>query len=153
MPVIDAPTPKPSRRARPVVALALIALLVLVAASGCASLVAPEELAAFDSQHETISRWARNPIVCAPTAIGNSAGAVAGFPLAVLALGPAVLAEHLLGDEGLAFRIYGSAYWAPVLAGGAVTGSLFLPLADLIDEHPCDLGVSTVGAHDEPTGL
>jgi len=135
--------PSPSknpRRARRILALGLIAL---IAASGCASVVAPEELAAFESQHDQISRWARNPIVCAPTAIGNAAGAVAGYPLALLTIGPALLSEYLTDDEGLAFRIYGTAFWIPVLASGAVTGSLFLPFAYLMDERPCELGVST----------
>jgi len=118
-------------------------LIVGMLASGCASQLPPAQFAAFEPQAEYIALGARNPIVCAPTAIGNSAGALAGYPLALLALGPALLAEWLADDDGLAFEIYGTAYWAPVLLVGATTGAIFLPMSYVMDERPCDLGVST----------
>ena len=70
----------------------LIALLVaVVVAPGCASNVPPKQLAGFESQSDTILKFARNPIVCAPTAIGNAVGALAGGPLALFLFGPSKL--------------------------------------------------------------
>jgi hypothetical protein len=134
------PSPTTLRRSQRLVAASLIALAL---ASGCASQIPPGQLAAFEPQAEYIALGARNPIVCAPTAIGNAAGALVGYPLALITLGPALLAEWLSDDDDLAFQIYGTAFWIPVLLTGAATGAVFLPMSYAIGEHPCDLGVST----------
>jgi len=140
---MNASEPSPARPVRLARRVMTSALIALVAAVGCASKLPPAQLAGFESRAETIALWARNPIVCSPTAIGNAAGALAGYPLALVTLGPALLASLLSDDEDLAFQIYGTAFWLPVLFVGAVTGSVFLPMSYAIGEHPCDLGVST----------
>ena len=139
------PSTAPSRRSHRIVAAVLIAFVL---GSGCASYVPKGQLAAFEPHSETIALWARNPIVCAPTALGNAAGALAGVPLAIVTALPAWIAAWSSGDDDLAYRIYGTAYWAPILLGGAAVGSVFLPFSYAMGKDLCYLGVS--GGWQEP---
>ena len=118
-------------------------LLALSLCVGCASDLPPAQLGLYEPFAPQVTTFSRNTLVCAPTAMGNAVGGVVGYPLALLTLGPAWLAGWFSDDEDLAFKIYGTPFWTPVLLMGGVTGALFLPPALFMDEEPCDFGVST----------
>jgi hypothetical protein len=121
------------------------ALFALTLGLGCGTNLPPRQFLAYESRSSEILLFARNPIVCAPTVIGNGAGAVLGFGLAASMSLPSYLAERFSGNEGLKERIDGALYLGPTLLGGALTGVVFLPISYLIGEHPCDLGLVTQG--------
>jgi len=133
------PSTRARRRSQRAVAAALIALLL---GSGCASYVPEQQLGVYAPHSETIALWARNPIVCAPTALGNAVGALVGGPIAFLVWPAAKLTAWSKGDDDLAYRIYGSAFLTPVLLVGAAVGSVFLPLSYAAGKDLCYLGVS-----------
>ncbi len=76
--------------------------------------------------------YSRNEIVCTPTAIGN----LIGLPAAPIfgAAGFVLAAPFMPLDRELPKRVGTKAALVPILAGGAVTGTPFLPLSYLGEE-------------------
>lgn len=114
----------------------MVAALSWIALPGCAMSPPPAELGPLSP---AVRAYARNPLVCAPTALGNGIGGVAGY-LPALALGLvtfpllAVLPERA---EEAAVRTY--FYSLPYLLGFAL-GTPFLPVSYLAPEDACRFG-------------
>ncbi len=83
-----------------------------------------------------VRAYARNPIVCAPTAAGNVIGGVVGY-FPALALGlvtfPVLMA---LPDGAAEATLRGYFYTLPYLVGFTL-GTPFLPFSYLAGEDPC----------------
>ena len=120
--------------------LRCLSITALAFGVGCASTLEEGQLAGFEGMRGPITAFSRNPIVCAPTVLGNVAGGLMGAPLA-LAIYPLVWPATLFTpNDDYLFQIYGTTFWGPVLLSGGATGGLFLPLSLLIGEHPCSFG-------------
>ncbi|MBW2267605.1 MAG: hypothetical protein JRH16_03435 [Deltaproteobacteria bacterium] len=120
--------------------LRCLAIGVLALGIGCASTLEDSQLAGFEGMREPITAFSRNPIVCAPTALGNTVGGLIGAPLA-LAVFPLVWPATLFtSDDDYLFQIYGTTFWGPVLLTGGAIGGVFYPLSLLADENPCSFG-------------
>jgi hypothetical protein len=131
-------TSTPSRIPRR--ALRCFAITALAFGVGCASTLEEGQLAGFEGMRDPITSFSRNPAVCAPTAVGNAAGALIGAPLA-LAIYPLVWPATLFtDDDDYLFQAYGTTFWGPVLLTGGAVGGLFYPLSLLMDENPCSFG-------------
>jgi hypothetical protein len=117
-----------------------LAIGTLTLGIGCASTLEEGQLAGFEPLRKPITEFSRNAIVCAPTALGNTVGGLAGGVLA-LAIYPLVWPATLFtADDDYLFDAYGTAFWGPTLLGGAITGGLFYPLAMRASERPCSFG-------------
>ncbi len=137
---MPAPRPRNTRSLR-ALARGLVAL-VLALQVGCASQVAPGELAAFEGMRGPISSFSQHPMVCAPTSVGNAMGGLIGAPLALLVYPFVWPATWFTEDDDYLRQTYGTTFWGPVLLGGGMTGALFLPPAMLFEDSPCDFGTS-----------
>lgn len=76
--------------------------------------------------------YSRNWVVCAPTAVGNYAGALAGGVLSAPFAATAELYREGAGEQVI--RVFAT---VPALLAGGTTGLPFLPLSYLADENPC----------------
>jgi hypothetical protein len=114
----------------------LIVLCGLVILASCANRPAPIPLPG-------VGLYSRNAVACLPTGVGNVACggpglivllAIAGATQA--AAGEAVWQDENLGKAGAAVSAVVS--WIPAYVCGAATGTLFIPLSFLVEEHPCN---------------
>jgi hypothetical protein len=121
--------------------LRCLSITALAFGIGCASTLEDGQLAGFEGMRGPITAFSRNPIVCAPTALGNAVGSLVGAPLA-LAIYPLVWpATFFTSNDDYLFQIYGTTFWGPVLLSGGAIGGLFYPLSLLRGEDPCSFGI------------
>ena len=125
-----------SRCGLPIAVVALSALLA-TGGWGCALQTGP---VGFESLAPVTRPYSRNLVVCAPTAVGNYAGALVGGAVSAPFAGVAAL----IGDGGgeKVVRVFAT---VPALLVGGLTGLPFLPLSYLFDENPCGAAASEEG--------
>jgi hypothetical protein len=102
-------------------------LLSLLTCLGCGVRGTGDYKPAFDC-------YSRNPVVAVPTLVGNAAGAMLGGVIGLPIMGierASGRGEDTVGEVVLV---------TPVLIGGAITGTPFLPIALLLPEHPWVMG-------------
>ena len=121
-------------------ALRCLGITALAFGIGCASTLEEGQLAGFEGMRERITEFSRNPMVCAPTAVGNTIGGLMGAPLA-LAIYPLVWPATLFtSNDDYLFQTYGTTFWGPVLLTGGAFGGLFYPFSRMMEEDPCSFG-------------
>ena len=113
----------------------MFALLALIA--GCALDIERYELGIYAPAYPLVHLYSRNPVACIPTAVGNSLGA----PIGSIAATPffALVRWTSLHDSKRAETVVESIALTPILAGGAITGTLFPPLSQFSKERRCGL--------------
>lgn len=142
-------TQRPSSSRIPCGAARSIAIAALALCVGCASNLPADQLAAFEPMRGPITTFARHPMVCVPTSLGNMAGGLVGGPLALLVYPFVWPATFFTADDDYLFQAYGTTFWGPVLLMGGATGALFLGPAMLFDEDPCTFGITEIEARDD----
>jgi hypothetical protein len=118
---------------------ALLGLLFTIACpAGCAiDNVDRKSLGIYAPAYPIVSPYSRNGLVCYPTMVGNMIGMVPVSPL--------VYFEDFYSSYGperfdpLIRRSLDTIIMTPVLAGGAATGTLFLPFSYLVEGSPCGI--------------
>jgi hypothetical protein len=120
-----------SRSGLPIAVIVRVALSALLASGGwgCALQTGP---VGFESLAPVTRPYSRNLVVCAPTAVGNYAGALVGGAVSAPFAGVAAL----IGDGGgeKVVRVFAT---VPALLVGGITGLPFLPVSYLFAEKPC----------------
>jgi hypothetical protein len=104
---------------------------------GCALQSGP---VGFESWAPVTRPYSRNLVVCAPTALGNYAGALVGGAVSAPFAGVATLIGKGGGEKVV--RAFAT---GPALLVGGITGLPFLPLSYLFDENPCGAADSEEG--------
>jgi len=107
----------------------LVVLGILGMSSGCAIINAGYDVTYYKPIEPALQAYSRNTIVCVPTAVGNIVGSLVGFPF--------LIAGYYFDDARKPLLTIGL---FPVLVGGFVTGTLFLPFSYLAPEDPCQVG-------------
>lgn len=114
-----------------------IGLLILIAlVIACGHRVEPDDLGLYRPAHPLVEQYSRNQVVCVPTLVGNVVGAIPVLPF--IALYQVWHPGYPRGPVGrVGVETLETLFMTSVLLGGAVTGTLFLPVSYLAPESYC----------------
>jgi hypothetical protein len=115
--------------------LAATSIALASLGAGCGLDISRRELHLFAPAYPVVHEYSRNAAVCVPTMVGNVIGATA----ASLLVTPPYVLLHLTPwrESERAEAVLLSVALGPILAGGVITGTPFLPLAYVGREQPC----------------